>query len=91
MGYVQGNLLDVTIKLVNLVVAPLFVLFFMAIFSPVASDRGAVIGGLGALAAAVAVSFFGAFGFVQTWNVFIALVVGIPLGMAASLPGSRLK
>ena len=91
VGYVQGNLLDVTIKLVNLVVAPLFVLFFLAIFSPVASDRGAVIGGLGALAAAIAVSFFGAFGFVQTWNLFIALVVGIPLGMAASHLGSRLK
>ena len=91
VGYVQGNLLDVTIKLVNLVVAPLFVLFFLALFVPAANDRGAVIGGLAALAAAIGVSFFGLFGFVQTWNLFVALVVGTPIGMAASLPGSRLK
>ena len=84
VGYVQGNLLDVTIKVVNLVVAPLFVLFFMAIFSPVSSDRGAVAGGLAALAAAIGVSFFGLFGFVQTWNLFVALVVGIPVGIAVS-------
>ena len=84
LGYVQGNLLDVTIKVVNLVVAPLFVLFFMAIFSPVSSDRGAVAGGLAALVAAIGVSFFGLFGFVQTWNLFVALVVGIPVGIAVS-------
>ena len=81
---VQGNLLDVSMKVVNLVVAPLFVLFFLALFVPAANDRGSVIGGLAALAAAIGVSFFGLFGFVQTWNVFIALVVGIPVGIAAS-------
>ncbi|MBR0223176.1 MAG: hypothetical protein IJL93_02760 [Bacteroidales bacterium] len=84
VGYVQGNLLDVTIKVVNLFVAPLFILFFMAMFSPVASDRGAIIGGLAALAAEIGVSFFGLFGFVQTWNLFVALVVGIPVGIAVS-------
>ena len=84
VGYVQGNLLDVTIKVVNLFVAPLFILFFMAMFSPVASDRGAIIGGLAALAAEIGVSFFGLFGFVQTWNLFAALVVGIPVGILAS-------
>lgn len=84
VSYVHGNLLDITMKLVNLVVAPLFVLFFMAMFSPVKTDRGTVIGGLASLAAAISVSFFGIFGFVQTWNVFMALVVGIPTGMLAS-------
>ena len=53
-------------------------------FSPVASDRGAIIGGLAALAAEIGVSFFGLFGFVQTWNLFAALVVGIPVGILAS-------
>ena len=91
VAYVQGNLLDVTIKVVNLVVAPLFVLFFMAMFSPVRSDWGAIIGGLAALAAAIGVSFFGLFGFIQTWNLFVALVVGIPVGMAASYLLGRAK
>lgn len=84
VSYVHGNLLDITMKVVNLVVAPLFVLFFMAMFSPVKTDRGTVIGGLFSLAAAISVSFFGIFGFVQTWNIFMALVVGIPVGMLAS-------
>lgn len=84
VGYVKGNLLDITMKLVNLVSGPLFVLFFMAMFSPVKTDRGAIIGGLASLAAAIAVSFFGIFGFVQTWNIFMALAVGIPAGMLAS-------
>ena len=84
VSYVHGNLLDVTMKVVNLVVGPLFVLFFMAMFSPVRTDRGTVIGGLCSLAAAVGVSFFGMLGFVQTWNIFVALVFGIPAAMFAS-------
>ena len=93
VGYVQGNLLDISMKVVNLVTAPLFVLFFLALFVPAANDRGAVIGGLAALAAAIGVSFFGLFGFVQTWNLFVALVVGIPVGIAASylLRGSKVS
>lgn len=84
VSYVHGNLLDITMKVVNLVVAPLFVLFFMAMFSPVKTDRGTVIGGLASLAAAIGVSFFNIFGFVQTWNIFMALLVGIPVGILAS-------
>lgn len=85
VGYVHGNLMDITMKVVNLVVSPLFVLFFMAMFSPIATDRGTMVGGFAALAAAIAVSFFGIFGFVQTWNLFAGLAVGIPSGMLASL------
>ena len=33
---------------------------------------------------AIGVSFFGLFGFVQTWNLFVALVAGIPVGIAVS-------
>lgn len=84
VGYVEGNLLDLTMKLVNLFAGPLFVLFFMAMFSPVKTDAGTIIGGLSSLAAAIGVSFFGIFGFVQTWNIFMALAVGIPAGMLAS-------
>jgi SSS family transporter len=91
VGYVQGNMLDISMKVVNLVTAPLFVLFFLALFCPRANDPGAVIGGLAALAAAIGVSFFGLLGFVQTWNLFAALTVGIPVGIAASYLCSRDK
>lgn len=91
VGYVEGNLLDLTMKLVNLFSGPLFVLFFMAMFSPVKTDRGTIIGGLCALAAAICVSFFGVFGFVQTWNIVMALVVGIPAGMVASWVEIKIK
>ena len=37
---VQGNLLDVTVKVVNLFVAPLFVLFVLALFVPWATSLG---------------------------------------------------
>jgi len=84
VGYVQGNLFDVLIKVVNLTTAPLFVLFFFALFVDSATDRGAVIGGIFSLVAAMLVSFFGIFGITQTWNVFFALLVGIPAGVVAS-------
>jgi len=41
VGLVSGNLLEVTYKLVNLLVTPLFILFFMALFVPWATTAGA--------------------------------------------------
>lgn len=90
VGYVQGNLLDITMKVVNLFVAPLYILFFMALYSPAVTDLGTVIGALCSLAAAIAVSFFGILGITQTWNIFIALSVGIPAGILASWIHSRI-
>lgn len=84
VGYVQGNLFDVLMKVVNLVTAPLFVLFFLAMFSKKATDRGAVAGGVAAMAMAIGVAFFGIFGISQMWILFMALVVGIPVGLIAS-------
>src|SRR5690606_10335636 len=37
---VEGNLYDIIVKVVNLFVSPLFVLFFMALFVPFATARG---------------------------------------------------
>ena len=84
VGYVQGNLFDVLIKVVNLVTAPLFVLFFHAMFSKKATDHGAVAGGLASMAMAVAVAFFGIFGISQMWILFTSLCVGILVGWMAS-------
>ena len=85
VGYVHGNLFDVLMKVVNLVTAPLFVLFFLAMFSKKATDRGAVAGGLASMAMAIGVAFFGIFGISQMWILFMALVVGISVGLIASL------
>jgi len=58
VGHIEGNLLDVVNKVVNLVVAPLFVLFFMALFVPGATETGTFWGGLFSLLIAVLIAFF---------------------------------
>ncbi len=77
ISYVSGNLLDVVIKVVNLVVAPLFVLFFMALFVPFATNRGTVFGGLLSMLTAVLIAFFEIFNITALWIMPCALVVGI--------------
>ena len=85
VAYVSGNLLDVAIKVVNLVVAPLFVLFFMALFVPWATSRGTVAGGLFAMLVAVLIAFVGIFGITALWIMPVALVSGVLSSMLFSL------
>jgi len=85
IGNVQGNLLDVVIKVVNLFVAPLFVLFFMAIFVPFATSWGTVFGGLISVAMAVAAAFWEFMGITVLWIMPSALIVGVIAGIVASL------
>lgn len=81
---VTGNLLDKVIKVVNLVVAPLFVLFFMALFVRKATDLGTIIGGLFSFAVAIAIAFFEIFGIQAIWIMPFALIAGISCAWAAS-------
>lgn len=67
VGNVQGNLFDIVIKVTHLFVAPLFVLFFMALFVPFATEIGTLLGGIASIATAVSISFFGAFGITVLW------------------------
>jgi len=85
VGLVEGNLLDVVYKVVNLLVAPLFVLFFMAMYLPRASSTAAYLALLASLAAAVAVAFFQAGGLSVLWIMPTSLAVGVVVGAAASL------
>src|SRR5690606_18223195 len=55
---VEGNLYDIIVKVVNLFVSPLFVLFFMALFVPFGTARGTFLGGICSVAIAVAIAFF---------------------------------
>lgn len=85
VGNVEGNLLDVVVKVVNTLVAPLFVLFFMAIFIPFATSNGTIIGGLLSIAMAVAVSFWNFLGIEVFWIMAVAFIVGAVTGIVASL------
>ncbi|MBN2013326.1 sodium/solute symporter [candidate division KSB1 bacterium] len=57
MGNVKGNLIEITFKTVNLLVAPLFVPFFMALFVKRSSERAVVIGTIASALTATCISF----------------------------------
>ena len=82
VGKVPGNLLDVVMRVVNLFVSPLFVLFFMAFFVPFATARGTFGGGIISVLIAVSIAFFNLFGITVLWIMPFSLVVGI---MAATI------
>jgi len=85
VGAVQGNLLDVVMKVVNLFVAPLFVLFFMALFVSFATERGTFWGGIFSIVAAVAVAFYEVLGITVLWIMSTSLVAGIIAAVLLSL------
>src|SRR5699024_4910615 len=84
VGYVQGNLLDIIIKVVNLFVAPLFVLFFLGLFVPFATSRGTFVGGTFAVIVAIAIAFFEIFGIQVLWIMPMSLIGGVIIGVTAS-------
>ena len=88
---VTGNLLDKVIKVVNLVVAPLFVLFFMALFVKKATNFGTIIGGLFSFAVAIAIAFFEIFGIQAIWIMPFAMVSGIACAWVASWIETKIK
>ncbi len=85
VGEVQGNLLDVIMKVVNLFVAPLFVLFFMALFVSFATERGTFLGGIVSITVAILIAFFELFGISVLWIMPSALVAGVVSGILFSL------
>lgn len=85
IGKIPGNLYDITMKVVNLVVEPLFVLFFVALFIPWGTDWGAVIGGWSSLVIAAIISFAGLLNISELWIMPISFVVGVTAAMIASI------
>jgi Na+/proline symporter len=85
VGFIEGNLLDMIFKLVNLFVAPLFVLFFMALFVPKATSKGVFYGGLFALLVAILIAFFNLFNLSVLTIMPISLVVGVIMSWSLSL------
>ena len=85
VGTVGGNLLEMMFKLVNLLVAPLFVLFVMALFVPWATTTGAIAGGLCSVAMAIGIAYFNLFGLQFIWIMPMALLTGVVVGPTVSL------
>ncbi len=83
-----GNLVERCFKLINLLTAPLFVLFFLALFVRRANEFGAWAGLLASIATAVAIAYAKelniplAISFV--WIIPCSLVVGAVVGTVAS-------
>lgn len=85
VGQLAANLLDLCFKVVNLLTAPLFVLFFLALFVPWAKPRGAVAATVTSVGVAVGIAFFKLGGLEMLWTAPVSLLVGIVVGSLASL------
>jgi SSS family solute:Na+ symporter len=85
---VEGNLLELAFKIVNLLTAPLFGLFFMAMFVRRATTTGTLIGAAAGLAVAVIINFCeeltGQKGISFVWAMPFSLATQIAVGVAAS-------
>lgn len=91
---VRGNLIEITNKTNNLLVGPLFGLFFFALFVPFATPLGAVFGSLYGLLAAFLISFGDLAGWPPLswqWIIPSAVVVDIVTGAVFSLVPTRGK
>ncbi len=88
IGLIQGNMLEVVYKVVNLFVAPLFLLFFMAIFIPWSTTFGTWTGAIAAVATAIMIAFWGDFtgstGLSFLWIMPGSLAAGIIVASLAS-------
>jgi SSS family solute:Na+ symporter len=81
---VPGNLLEVTYRLSNLLVGPLFVIFFIAMFVPWATSVGAFVGALAGAVAAILISFYQIFGLSFLCIVPGSAIVGVGVGVVLS-------
>jgi len=90
VGMISGNLLEVAFKACNLLVTPLFILFFCALFIPWATPLGAWIAAGSSLGVAVLIAYWdvffpGANGPSFTWMMPLSLLAGMIAGSVGSL------
>ena len=86
---VPGNLMEVTMRVSNLLTVPLFIMFFMAMFIPWATVFGTWVGTVASIIAAVLIAFWELF-FRTPGPSFLyilpgSLLIGIVAGIIASL------
>lgn len=89
VGIVEGNLLEVAYKVTNLLVAPLFGLFFMALFVRWATNFGTLVGAAFGLVTVVAINYWDWFtdvpGISFLWAMPLGLVIQAGVGAIVSL------
>jgi solute:Na+ symporter, SSS family len=89
VNMVQGNLLEICYKVVNLLTAPLAGLFLLAMFVPWARSFGALVGAAFGLAVVIAISYWreitGTPGISFLWAMPVGLVVQMVVGALVSL------
>ena len=88
VGRIQGNLIDLIFRAVNLLTAPLFVLFFLAMFVRWATTFGAHVAAVASVAAAVGIAFGDSLGLPRLSMMWIlpgSFGVGVTAGALASL------
>jgi SSS family solute:Na+ symporter len=96
MGGVTGNIMEVTVRTNHVFVAPLFGLFFMALFVPFATPFGTLWGALAGCLAAVVVAYWDlitsgpalSFQWISTISLIVNLLVAIPLSLISG-PGRQ--
>ncbi len=89
VSFIQGNLLTLAFKLVNLLTAPLFGLFFMALFVRRATAFSTLVGGVVGIVVVVGINYWeGIFGTTPPidffWAMPLSLICQIAVGVAAS-------
>ncbi|QDT00391.1 sodium:solute symporter family transporter [Adhaeretor mobilis] len=88
VGSVKGNLLELSFKICNLFTAPLFGLFFMAMFVPRSTVLGTHLGALCGLIVVVTVNYWeeitGQQGINFLWAMPLGLIVQISIGVLVS-------
>lgn len=89
VGVVQGNMLEIAYKVVNLLVAPLFGLFFMAMFVRWATPLGTIVGAVVGLTVASGINYWkeitGMQGISFLWSMPLSFLAQITIGMFVSL------
>lgn len=89
VGAVQGNMLEIAFKVVNLLVAPLFGLFFMAMFVRWATPLGTIVGAAVGLTVACGINYWkeltGTQGISFLWAMPLSLLAQVAVGMVVSL------
>jgi SSS family solute:Na+ symporter len=90
VSYIGGNLLEVAFKASNLLVVPLFILFFMAMFVPWATTVAAWLAAAASLGVSIVIAYWDVIvgtdkGPSFTWMMPLSLVTGITVGCLASL------
>jgi SSS family solute:Na+ symporter len=99
MGKITGNIMEVTVRTNHIFVAPLFGLFFMALFVRSATPFGTACGAIAGCAVAVVIAYWDfftgnpdnklSFQWISLISLATNLIVGIPLSLLSKRSSRR--